>query len=181
MPPKRRGGVAAGGGKRARAPDWRETLFTWRGHLTLLDGRAAWAGTWVGGDGDAAPAGADFAASLDTFSCAGEAPPAAGAALDQVITLDDSTYLLPEGARRDAKRDDEHFIILRGARAAACGKNEFGAFVSTGDVAAGADGAAVLTLARRYVRDDDARAALRGADGARAYLDARAAAGAAPH
>ena len=170
--------------------DWRSTLFFWRGELS----EGAWAGTWVGTLDPAAPTAAQHAASAATFSAA-LAPPAGPDALQGLACAVASRYQLDQGdgAGLQEYTDEEHHLVVAAAAAAAgaasapaaaAGANNFGAFVSVGRVVAGgAEGApAVLTLARRYVRKGDARASLRGEQGARAVLEqyARAGGGAEP-
>ena len=190
---------------RSRERDWRSTLFVWRGVLQLADGVVTWQGAWVGSDDGAEPSAAAFAASANTFTVRGSArdrtsllqpdemgnaPRLMGTDQDTLLgsfdfDFADSSYVLDVG---DApKTDDAHrFVVLAGggagggaAEVGAFGRNEFGRFVSFGHVTACAPDArsAVLTLARRYVRDGDARAAVASADGLRQSMAARRAAG----
>ena len=167
--------------------DWRSTLFFWRGELSA----GAWAGTWVGAPPDSAaaePTAAQHAASAATFTAA-LTPPAGPDALQGLACAVASRYQLDQGdgAGLQEYADSEHHLVVAAAAAgapacapaAATGANNFGAFVSVGRVVAGgAEGApAVLTLARRYVREGDARASLRGEQGARAVLEQYARAG----
>jgi len=135
------------------------------------------AGATAGAAG--APAGADAAAAGGTEGSAA----AAGTAADVLralagrgaIVLARSGYLLDQGdgAGRVRFEDGAHALALgplraggRECAAAAVGDTQFGRFVSFGAARAGAGGAAELTLARRYVRDADARAAWRDAQAA---------------
>ena len=80
------------------------------------------------------------------------------------------------------KTDDAHqLVVLSGGRGAApadvaaFGHNEFGRFISFGTASAGTDDArsVILTLARRYLRDDDPRAAVRSANEVRQLMGRR--------
>ena len=94
-----------------------------------------------------------------------------------------SSYLLDVG--ENPKTDDEHhLVVLDGGgedspEVGAYGVNEFGRFVSFGFVTDCSPDActAVLTLARRYVRDDDPRAAVRSAAALRSEMARRRAEG----
>ena len=176
---------------------WRDTLFFWRGSLTLHDASVSWEGTWVGSDG-AEPPDASFAeAGACTFAVRGPAgdvasflaPDGAGGAgaVPRLLGTDDGTrgrfdFAFAESAYEldDAqKTDDAHqLVVVSGGRGtadvAAFGHNEFGRFISFGTASAGADARTViLTLARRYLRDDDPRAAIRSADEVRQLMRRR--------
>lgn len=174
---------ARGGLKRKRkeVEDWRSTLFFWRGVLAS----DTWQGTWVGAPPTdaASPLPAAYAASASTFT-ATLSPAALPAPLTLASLLGhscsiSSAYLLDQGDGQGLQRfsDGQHALRVadapRGeapsALAAACGENEFGSFVSAGLLAV-EGGQATLTLARRYVREGDARARWRGGEGARAAL-----------
>ena len=179
---------ARGGLKRKRkeAEDWRSTLFFWRG---VLSGET-WQGTWVGAPPPTAdspalppPLPAAHAASANTFSATlSPAAPPAPLTLASLLGLccsAASTYQLDQGDGQGLQSfaDAQHALRVadapRGeapcALAAACGENNFGSFVSAGLLTV-EDGHATLTLARRYVREGDARARWRGGEGARAAL-----------
>ena len=152
--------------------DWRSTLFFWRGELR----GGAWEGAWVGSRAPAAPSAAQFAASASAFAAA-LTPPAPAAAAEAGLSCSvASRYHLDQGDGRGLQEfadDAHHLVVAAGGLAAAAGANCFGAFVAVGHVTAGggAEGSGgVLTLARRYVREGDARARLRGEQGARAVL-----------
>ena len=160
--------------------DWRTPLFYWRGRV--VDEGTKWEGTWVA-SAEGLPSDADFAASANTFalvaagddllsSWAGGAPSGAARGsfsgsykLDQGGGLED--FSDHTHAFELVKRAEEPFAIV-GAR----GSTEFGEFVSLGRLdlaldldAPGGDDAATtraprLTLARRYLADDDVRAKL---------------------
>ena len=158
-------GIEAGGERkrRAAAPDWRETLFVWRGALHVpaegaaaaaegaaaaaAEGAVHWRGTWVGTSTLEAPPSTAFvggAACGFSATASADALPAA-LAMASSYELDGTTHA-----------DDAHSVLLpaRGSDGvvAARGSNEFGEFIALGQLEGG-----VLTLARRYLSEDDAR------------------------
>ena len=153
-----------------RAPtDWKTPLFYWRG---AIDGDT-WAGTWVA-SADGLPSDADFAASENTFTlkCSAEL----GKSMSSPATLAGS-YKLDQGDGLADFSDISHEVYAidgppghhglgeQGAETdwavvGATGNTEFGRFVSLGrlDGAESYDsGYSRLTLARRYLDDDDPR------------------------
>lgn len=145
--------------KKAPAPDWRTPLFYWRGALAVEAGALRWRGTWVA-SADGLPTDADFEASPNTFSLATAAADAAprDARAMPAWSFTAGSYLLDNGGGLEETADLLHGCAARtvdGTRVvAAVGDTAFGRFLSLGVLAD--DGA--LTLARRYVGDDDARA-----------------------
>ena len=174
--------------QREEERDWRATLFVWRGVLEVSDARdrVRWGGVWVGTDTDTLPDSGDTAYenSKNEFdlqsrvyrgkdeieileSCV---EPADMEDLGELFWglehLGDikltGSYQLDQGDGRGhhTYTDDWHDMIVscRGQYAvvASCGSTEFGRFVSLGYV----DGTEMV-LARRYVADDDLRAAWR--------------------
>jgi hypothetical protein len=182
--------------RKAPAPDWRETLFFWRGKVSEADGDGAlsWSGTWVGSDGQL-PTSSQFAASPNTFT-ATLTGPATAATLHGASLSVSSKYLLDNGEGLQEYTDISQLLHIesrsessgsegvdsgggggssRGgaaAAAAACGSTEFGLFISFGVLEFGTQGGSVLTLARRYLSDKDTRVTWgREGGGARAVLD----------
>ena len=168
--------------------DWRATLFVWRGVLAVSDfgNSVTWRGVWVPTDTDTLPDSGDtrYENSKNDFAlqtrvyrgqdeleilegCNTSNP---GNAADELfwglehlgdIRLTGSYQLdQNEGEGHKTYSDDWHDMMVscRGQYAvvAACGSTEFGRFVSLGYV----DGQEMV-LARRYVADDDVRAAWR--------------------
>jgi hypothetical protein len=163
---------------RAPAPDWRTPLFYWRGKIN----DEKWSGTWVASD-DGLPSDEAFAASANTFKltcsegigmlvtlsegCAAEAPTA-------TFT---GSYKLDNGDGLQDFSDTEHKICLQEGPSvghafgdsewvsvAARGTTEFGEFLSLGKMVRAEDGEHVLTLARRYIADEDPRCAMSAQD-----------------
>lgn len=179
----------------AAKPDWRATMFFWRGEIKLADGLVSWTGSWVGSDGPE-PAAAAFTSSPHTFTVRGPARDRTSFKVADEVGPDASdrgtcdfdweasSYILDVGEA--PKSDDEHhFVVLEGGEGcmastvSAFGCNEFGRFVSFGFMTDFSPDArtAVLTLARRYVRDDDPRAAVRSAAALRSEMARRRAEG----
>ena len=167
--------------------DWRATLFVWRG---VLDKNRAgsgieWSGDWCPTDTDALPAEAVFDTSenhfdlktreytvktdLEVLEVCSRFPVTPGTA-DELfwglahlgdMRLEGEYHLdQGDGEGHEIWSDDEHLVAvsIRGPYAvvAACGSTPFGRFVSLGYL----DGEEMV-LARRYVADDDVRAAWR--------------------
>ena len=159
-----------------RAPtDWKTPLFYWRG---AIDGDT-WSGTWVA-SADGLPSDADFAASENTFTlkCSVATLPKA----DRDGGSFTGSYKLDQGDGLEDFSDLSHDIFaISGpgghhplgecnkdwAVVGATGNTEFGRFVSLGrldgpplatDSSVSIDRTYTrLTLARRYVDDDDPR------------------------
>ena len=165
--------------------DWRATLFVWRGVLAVSDERNSvlWGGYWEPTDTDTlpgySPPGSKNEFGLQTRVYRGKdeleilescVEPADMEDLGELfwglehlgdIRLTGSYQLdQNEGEGHKTYSDDWHDMMVscRGQYAvvAACGSTEFGRFVSLGYV----DGQEMV-LARRYVADDDVRAAWR--------------------
>eukprot|EP00966_Prymnesium_polylepis_P166957 3859214-Prymnesium_polylepis.4 len=171
MAPKR-AASASGKARKKRAPalDWRTPLFYWRG--TVDD--ETWSGAWVAST-DGLPSDADFEASENSFKLKCSEP------IGMLVTLSDTaekaptamltgSYKLDNGGGLDDYSDVEHKICaIEGppcggplgesewVNVAARGTTEFGEFVSLGKMVRLGDGSHVLTLARRYIADDDPR------------------------
>jgi len=164
-------------------PDWRQSLFFWRGSVRLADGAAftlLWEGSWVSSTvEDGLPPDASFSASPCTFSCAAELPqPGSGAPLrlealaGARFALSASSYLLDNGDGLQRFEDEQHRVAFEAAPAEPAGAEplsallaggqgttEFGRFVSFGLLERVADGTLRFTLARRYLGGGDARLA----------------------
>ena len=158
---------------RAAAPDWRTPLFYWRGKV---GNETSWSGTWVA-SADGLPCDADFAASTNTFelSCSEDivemSDGPTGTADAPAATFAGSFKLTTGNGLEDCS-DIEHVICVQEGPAmggpmgesewvnvAGCGTNRFGKFLSLGKmVRDGGDD--VLTLARRYIADEDPRCAM---------------------
>ena len=158
-----------------RAPtDWKTPLFYWRG---AIDGDT-WSGAWVA-SADGLPSDADFAASENTFTLkcsadlgklgttAATSSPATLAGsykLDQGDGLEDFSDLAHEVYAKDGP-PGHHGLGEQGAETdwavvGATGNTEFGRFVSLGRLDGGVGQPCTysrLTLARRYLDDDDPR------------------------
>jgi hypothetical protein len=140
-------------GKRKAAPDWRETLFFWRGELRHEQDSSAivWSGTWVGSSDLELPSALSFAESPNTFELRGQVemtPRLEWAFREQqaymLSGLNTSlvgSYLL-DG---ETTKDDEHHLrvatlapdeegVPMTTIAAAVGDTPFGRFVSIGTV-----------------------------------------------
>ena len=146
MPPRKRG-AAGGASKKAKQPrpDWRVPIFYWRGTVTDKE----WRGAWVA-SADGLPSDTELAESKSTFelTCTSELVTGASASFT-------GSYKLDNGDGLADFSDVEHNIrIADGASAivAARGTTEFGEFVSLGKLQDG-----TLTLARRYIADNDPR------------------------
>ena len=171
--------------------DWRATLFVWRGVLDVSRSGAGlpcvtWGGVWVPTDTDTLPDSGDkrYEDSQNEFTLRSRnyveqdaieilescVEPADMENLGELFWglehLGDikltGSYQLDQGDGRGhhAYTDDWHdmAVSIRGQYAvvAACGDTQFGRFVSLGYV----DGQDMV-LARRYISDDDVRAAWR--------------------
>ena len=166
--------------------DWKATLFIWRGRLDVSDARdsVTWGGTWCPTDTDVLPNDGAHLASKNDF----ELQTRVYRGQDELEILEScieprdvedlgelfwglehlgdirltGSYQLDQGDGRGhhAYTDDWHDmrVSARGQYAvvAACGDTQFGRFVSLGYV----DGQDMV-LARRYISDDDVRAAWR--------------------
>ena len=165
--------------------DWRATLFVWRGVLDVRDGNSVtWGGAWEPTDTDALPDDSAYVSSENEFVLRSRnyVEQDAIEILESCIEPKDmedlgelfwglehlgdikltGSYQLDQGDGRGhhTYTDDWHdmAVSIRGQYAvvAACGDTQFGRFVSLGYV----DGQEMM-LARRYVADDDVRAAWR--------------------
>ena len=168
--------------------DWRATLFVWRGVLGVSDfgNSVTWRGVWVPTDTDTLPDSGDtrYENSKNEFDLQSRVY----RGQDEVEILEScvepkdmedlgelfwglehlgdiklsGSYQLDQGDGRGhhTYTDDWHdmAVSIRGQYAvvAACGDTQFGRFISLGYV----DGQEMM-LARRYVADDDVRAAWR--------------------
>lgn len=176
MPPKRKAPSTSAPkrkAKKAPAPDWRTPLFYWRGKV---DG-STWEGTWVAST-EGLPSNEEFEASENTFKLK------CSKTLGNVWQHDDDdepvsftgSYKLDNGEGPADFTDIKHEIWAHNGPPAhhpstsswavvgACGDTEFGRFVSLGRLDQKADGCIPggeqytrLTLARRYIADDDPR------------------------
>ena len=164
--------------------DWRATLFVWRGVLGVSETNSlTWDGVWEPTDTDALPDDSAYVDSKNDFAL--RTRMMGGDDLEILETcilgpdmerlgdlfwglehLGDikltGSYQLDQGDGRghQSYSDDWHdmTVSIRGPYAvvAACGETQFGRFISLGYV----DGQDMM-LARRYVADDDSRAAWR--------------------
>jgi len=164
--------------------DWRATLFVWRGVLGVSETNSlTWDGVWEPTDTDALPDDSAYFDSKNDFAL--RTRMMGGDDLEILETcilgpdmerlgdlfwglehLGDikltGSYQLDQGDGRghQSYSDDWHdmTVSIRGPYAvvAACGETQFGRFISLGYV----DGQDMM-LARRYVADDDLRAAWR--------------------
>jgi hypothetical protein len=186
MPPKRKAPASAPKrkAKRAPSPDWRTPVFYWRGKV---DG-STWEGTWVASS-EGLPSNEEFEASENTFKLKCSKPledlywdgkdyeSAALASLTGSYKLDNGDGLADY---TDLKHEiwayngppSHHPSINSWAVVGACGDTEFGRFVSLGrlDQKKSDDTYAAytrLTLARRYIADDDPRKSMSARDVAR--------------
>ena len=189
MPPKRKTLSSATAPKPKKekkppAPDWRQPVFYWRGAVT----GAVWEGTWVAST-DGLPSDADFKDSANTFRLECGKPLSTLAKArgeDRAAAFAGGTYKLDNGEGLGDYSDLEHKIFAFNgppphhpscsswAVVGACGDTEFGRFVSLGRLDEKASGEVPgddtygrLTLARRYLAEDDPRAAMSAYDVAR--------------
>jgi len=163
--------------------DWRATLFVWRGAVSVSKSHVRWEGTWCPTDTDVLPDDGAHLASKNVFvlrtrdyretdaleileGCNTSNGNAANELFWGLEHLGDmkltGSYQLDQddGRGHQPYSDDWHDMAVsaRGPYAvvAACGSTQFGRFVSLGTL----DGSEMV-LARRYVADDDVRAAWR--------------------
>jgi hypothetical protein len=162
MAPKRKSKSPASGGATAkvRKPnDWRAPLFYWRGSTRQgTGGSGTWTGTWVASEGGL-PGSAAFEAAPTTFDLTSSRP---------LISLGDvgsaeficGSYQLDQGDGLAKFSDVSHVCHLAAdGVVGACGNTEFGKFISLGKLVA-RESHGELTLARRYITDNDPRAKL---------------------
>ncbi len=150
--------------KKGRAADWRTPIFYWRG---VIEDEWVWSGTWVVSD-SGLPELEDFEKSANTFrlTCSemfGMLP-----MTEEVATFTGS-YKLDNGAGLQDVKDFQHRIkvvesdqldamgLAKWCVVGARGTTEFGEFVSLGRLDRDFQGGVTLTLARRYIADDDPR------------------------
>ncbi len=168
-------------GKTAHIPDWRMTIFYWRGTVTATK----WEGTWVSSQ-DGLPTDQMFQSSDNSFSLhttqnlqvhgsdrAEGGGPGPGGTFTGSYKLDNGDGL------KDFSDVDHSFYICEdppsdrpgrcpGATVAAVGDTEFGRFVSLGKLDSKVDGRFTrLTLARRYIDEFDDRGGMGPEDLAR--------------
>ena len=161
--------------------DWKMTLFVWKGVLTVSDAKdsVTWEGAWEPTLNHEPPSDYNYENSKNRFVLrtrayrekdALEILESCGTSGDEQFWglehLGDirltGSYQLDQGDGRghQSYSDDWHdmTVSIRGPYAvvAACGETQFGRFISLGYV----DGQEMM-LARRYVADDDVRAAWR--------------------
>ena len=180
MPPKRGKATAGTAPKRRKAAkeDWRTPVFYWRGRV---DG-SKWSGTWVAST-NGLPSDAEFEESANTFELTSSkslatlhnwqlnSPDNPGGGGGASFT---GKYKLDNGDGLADYSDVEHQIWAYNGPPAehpsleswgavgACGDTEFGRFVSLGRLDSAVAGShpqvyTRLTLARRYIAEDDPR------------------------
>ena len=186
MPPKRSAETAPKRKqKAARTPaaDWRAPLFFWRGKVV----GNTWEGTWVAST-EGLPSDTEFAASPNTFklTCSDPLPDVYKKGRTDGkpdLATFTGTYKLDNGDGLADYEDIEHQMWAHNgppehhpggdewAVVGACGNTEFGRFVSLGRLdertaegVPGDDRYTRLTLARRYIADNDKRAKLSAFD-----------------
>lgn len=170
-----------------RDEDWRDTLFYWQGKLASLGGErrsVTWRGTWLSSVANVQPTATDFVASYNFFELSFDVPDDRDLGQGRWdlgmfcgLTADFRGHYLMEppdgsGYRRAYRDEWHHFALERFVEhddhhgpfllCAARGTNEFGRFIALGMArksrgAGTLDEAVELSLARRYVRDDDSR------------------------
>ncbi len=176
MPPKRSSsGSSKAKKRRTSAPDWRVPIFYWRGKIT---NETTWSGTWVASE-TGLPSDAEFAESANTFAleCSKKIGKLVrmsdGEALDVPTATFKGSYKLDNGDGLEDYSDNSHTICLQEGppvgtpfgdsgwvSVAARGTTPFGQFVSLGKMVRtgfAGNGEHILTLARRYIADDDPR------------------------
>ena len=164
--------------------DWRATLFVWRGDLGVsATNTLTWDGVWEPTDTDALPDDSAYVDSKNDFALRTRMMGGDDLEILETCTIGPDmehlgelfwglehlgdikltgSYQLDQGDGRghQSYSDDWHdmAVSIRGPYAvvAACGETQFGRFISLGYV----DGQDMM-LARRYVADDDVRAAWR--------------------
>jgi len=168
--------------------DWRSTVFCWQGVLLREEGdELLWRGVWVGSDLPTLPSPEALAGSQNSFvlklNLVEPSRQLAPVNLSELAGKSGSfrgSYKLDQGDGLGLQsfQDVEHLVFFSDLQSdaeggylivGACGNTEFGRFVSHGRVtlAPGTDeGQVVLTLARRYLRDADPRAACKTASAA---------------
>ena len=160
--------------KRAKkAADWREPIFYWRGTVDSSSiGSDVWEGTWVA-SAEGLPTAEEFKASENTFSLT------CSDALGMLVMTEEDgrffgSYKLDNGGGPEDFSDIEQTIrVVEGpavggpmgdaewCNVGARGTTEFGEFVSLGTLERGTN---LLTLARRYISDDDPRCEMSAAE-----------------
>ena len=164
--------------------DWKATLFVWRGVLGVSETNSlTWDGVWEPTDTDALPDDSAYVDSKNDFALRTRMMGGDDLEILETCTIGPDmehlgelfwglehlgdikltgSYQLDQGDGRghQSYSDDWHdmAVSIRGPYAvvAACGETQFGRFISLGYV----DGTEMM-LARRYVSDDDVRAAWR--------------------
>lgn len=162
--------------RKAPAADWRTPVFYWRGSVA----GCTWEGSWVA-SADGLPSDAEFEASANTFKLECSRP------LSRIYRGGEAaftgTYKLDNGEGPEDYSDvahviracngppDHHPSTSSWAVVGARGDTEFGRFVSLGRLdkkipggVPGDDDYARLTLARRYLADDDPRLSMSAED-----------------
>ena len=158
--------------------DWRDTVFYWRGVLSLAraknvdtasslkglvdSGAMSWCGAWVGSE-SGLPSDSELKSSKNTFelTCKKLKESADGSYVQGNLK---GYYELDQGDGCGLQRysDLSHrFRIVNGSLVVAKGTTEFGAFISAGTIKEirVSEGCCQLqlTLARRYIDDNDPR------------------------
>lgn len=143
---------------------WREVLYFWHGTLSTDEssGETIWEGTWIASE-DGLPSTAEFDTSENTFRLTSSAFYVRdGVPLEARCPFGRSGhfagYFLLDG--KDCS-DIEHRLVFKDQLVAARGTAFFGEFISAGRlVFPQGSASAYLTLARRYLTEDDLRVKL---------------------
>ena len=165
MAPKRKAKASAPAAKVRKPNDWRAPLFYWRGTTGENGG---WVGTWVASE-EGLPSDAEFKAAPTTFSLVADK---ALTNYGHTGSFVSGSYKLDQGDGLGNYSDLLHIFHVRatdndkgsdGVVVGACGNTEFGRFISLG-VLELRGSQTQLTLARRYIADNDPRAKLTAAE-----------------
>ena len=157
----------------AAVQDWRAPLYFWHGTVHTEDsGETSWEGTWIASD-TGLPSLAEFSASENKFTLvSNDFLIRDEVGLEEVCPYGRSGYftgtykLDNDGSGFQDYSDDIHRVCFKDHTAswslvAARGSCTFGEFVSAGRlVFPQGNTPATLTLARRYLTEDDARTKL---------------------
>ena len=150
--------------------DWRETLYYWHGPVSTDEaGVTTWQGSWIA-SADGLPSPAEFEASSNAFKLmSNDFLVRDGVPLEDTCPFGRSGYfngyykLDNDGTGLRDYSDIEHRIVIKDhtagwALVGARGTADFGEFISAGRlVFPHGTSPACLTLARRYLADNDPR------------------------
>jgi hypothetical protein len=147
-------------------PDWRQNLFYLHGDVYTDGDETVWEGTWLASE-ESLPSARQFAEAPDSFKLTTRDFLGTGIFLEEHSPIGRSgkfsgLYKVNYGERKYS--DIDHRMVVMDHTAAIAlvaerGTSEYGEYVSLGRLIFPKDGLpATITLARRYIPDDDPRA-----------------------